>query len=123
MNRRFFTLLVIAALPLLGLWAYLDLPEGVAIELLANGSNWIIAVLLVLIGIAVLRMFSYLNQLQDLVLQQRAVEEGLEPAAAPQRKNWWKEIYERMTDAVPVEDEDKVATDHNYDGSIELDNN
>lgn len=123
MNRRFFTLLVIAALPLLGLWAYLDLPEGVAIELLANGSNWIIAILLLLIGIAVLRMFSYLNQLQDLVLQQRAVEEGLEPAAAPQRKNWWKEIYERMTDAVPVEDEDKVATDHNYDGIIELDNN
>lgn len=34
----------------------------------------------------------------------------------------WSSIYKRMTKSVPVELESEVATDHNYDGIIELDN-
>ncbi|MEY2963798.1 MAG: hypothetical protein RL754_1059 [Bacteroidota bacterium] len=122
-NKKFFTFFFIASLPLLGLWAYLDLPEGTAIDLLASGSNWIIATLLVLIFIAVMRMFSYLNQLQELVLKQNAEEEGVAAEDAPKPVNWWSEIYAKLTDAVPVEEEERVYTDHNYDGIIELDNN
>lgn len=123
MNKKFFTLLLVAALPLLGLWVYLDLPEDVAISFLAGGTNWIITILLIFIFIAVLRMFSYLNQLQNLVLKQQAVEEGVDAEEAPVRESWWTGFYARMTDAVPVEDEESIMTDHNYDGIVELDNN
>ena len=78
MNKKFFTLLFIASLPLIGLWLFMDLPDEAAIELLANGPYWIIAILLVFIGIAVLRMFTYVNQLQELILKQQAHEQGLE---------------------------------------------
>lgn len=123
MNKKFFTLLLVAALPLLGLWVYLDLPEDVAISFLAGGTNWIITVLLIFIFIAVLRMFTYLNQLQDLVLKQQAEVEGIAAEESPVRESWWAGFYARVTDAVPVEDEDRIMTDHNYDGIVELDNN
>ena len=123
MNKKFFTFLMIAALPLLGLWAYMQIPDDAVVSLLANGSTWLIATLLVFIFIAVLRMFSYLNQLQNLVLQQKAEEAGVPAELAPERESWWTGFYARMTDAVPVEDEDAIMTDHNYDGIIELDNN
>ena len=123
MNKKFFTLLFIASLPLVGLWLFMDLPDEAAIELLANGSYWMIAILLVFIGIAVLRMFTYVNQLQELILKQQAQEQGLEEEEVIKPASWWSEFYLRMTDAVPVEDEESIATDHNYDGIIELDNN
>ncbi len=34
----------------------------------------------------------------------------------------WSWFYKKMTKAVPLEKESEVATDHNYDGIIELDN-
>ena len=123
MNKKFFTLLFIASLPLIGLWLYMDLPNETAISLLNNGSYWIIALLIVFIGIAVLRMFTYLNQLQALLLKQQAEEAGLEEEEVPKAVSWWSEFYLKMTDAVPVENEESIATDHNYDGIIELDNN
>ena len=39
------------------------------------------------------------------------------------RVSWYKRFMQRMTDSVPVEREEEVMTDHNYDGIIELDNN
>ena len=99
------------------------MPDDAVVSLLANGSTWLIATLLVFIFIAVLRMFSYLNQLQNLVLQQKAEEAGVPAELAPERESWWTGFYARMTDAVPVEDEEAIMTDHNYDGIIELDNN
>jgi cytochrome c oxidase cbb3-type subunit 3 len=123
MNKKFFTLLLISALPLIGLWAFMDLPKETAIGLLKGGSNWIIATLLVFIFVAVLRMFAYLNSLQELILNQNAAEAGLEDAEVAKPVNWWSKFYERLTDAVPVENEESIATDHNYDGIIELDNN
>lgn len=39
------------------------------------------------------------------------------------KETWWSKIMSKMTDAVPVENEDVVMTDHEYDGIRELDNN
>ena len=116
MNNKFFTLLFIASLPLIGLWLYMDLPDETAVALLNNGSYWIIALFIIFIGIAVLYMFTYLNQLQALLLKQQ-------PEDAPQPVSWWHNFYLKITDAVPVENEEAIATNHNYDGIIELDNN
>lgn len=123
MNKKFFTLLLIATLPLMGVWGYMRLPDEAAVSLLANGNNWLIAVLVLFIFIAVLRMFSYLNQLQNLVLEQQAEEAGVAPESVQKRPSWWSGFYARMTDAVPVENEETIMTDHEYDGIVELDNN
>lgn len=50
---------------------------------------------------------------------------GLPPApvSKPKRVNWWDRFYKRATDAVPVEKEEQIMLDHNYDGIRELDNN
>ena len=123
MNKKFFTFLMIAALPLVGLWAYMQMTDEAVISFLANGNTWLIGTLLVFIFIAVLRMFSYLNQLQNLVLQRKAEEAGVPAEEVPVRESWWAGFYARMTDAVPVENEEAIMTDHNYDGIVELDNN
>ncbi len=40
------------------------------------------------------------------------------------KSKWsWPSIRQRLTGSVPVEKETDIATDHNYDGIIELDNN
>lgn len=36
---------------------------------------------------------------------------------------WWKKVYDRLTDDVPIEQEAAIMLDHNYDGIHELDNN
>ena len=123
MNKKFFTLLLLGAIPLLGLWAYMDLSDQAAKALLANGTNWIIIVLLVFLFIAVLQMFSYLNKLQELILLKSAKEAELAVEETTAQASWWSTFYARITDAVPVEDEKSIETDHNYDGIIELDNN
>jgi cytochrome c oxidase cbb3-type subunit III len=54
------------------------------------------------------------------ILQRMLVALGYKPATEPR---WtWSAIMKRMTKSVPVERESEVATDHNYDGIIELDN-
>lgn len=123
MTKKLITLLLISALPLFGAMAYMSLPEDTAIELLASGTDWLIIILSVLIFISVLRMFSYLNTLQEILLKNKAEEAGLSQIEVPSRANWWTAFYARITDAVPVEDEEQIMTDHEYDGIVELDNN
>lgn len=36
---------------------------------------------------------------------------------------WWKQLYDKLTDDVPLEQEADILLDHNYDGVMELDNN
>lgn len=123
MNKKFFTLLLLGAIPLLGLWAYMDLSDEAAKELLTSGTNWMIIILLIFLFVAVMQMFSYLNQLQDLIIMKSAKEAEIAEEEIPVRVSWWSTFYAKMTDAVPVEDEKSIETDHNYDGIIELDNN
>lgn len=48
-------------------------------------------------------------------------EAGLEHIDTP--TSWWKELYDKLTDQVPMEQEQDILLDHNYDGVMELDNN
>lgn len=51
-------------------------------------------------------------------LVEEAVTELLTPSTP-----WWKLIYDKLTDDVPIEQEADILLDHNYDGVMELDNN
>ena len=44
-------------------------------------------------------------------------------AAEEDTEDFWSKFMVKMTDAVPVEREEEVMTDHDYDGIYELDNN
>lgn len=44
-------------------------------------------------------------------------------AAADVGEPWWKQLYDRLTDDVPIEEEQAIVLDHEYDGIHELDNN
>ncbi len=48
-------------------------------------------------------------------------EAGLENLIQP--TSWWQELYKRFTDTVPIDQEEDIMLDHNYDGVRELDNN
>ncbi len=48
---------------------------------------------------------------------------GLEESGVQaEESSFWKDIKQKLTDAVPVDQEEKVMTDHEYDGIRELDN-
>lgn len=54
------------------------------------------------------------------ILQKMLVALGYKEA---KESSWsWKSISRKMTNAIPLERESEVATDHNYDGIVELDN-
>lgn len=53
----------------------------------------------------------------------RALNAAQNPEAVPETSDFWAKFMAKMTDAVPIEDEEEVMTDHEYDGIIELDNN
>jgi cytochrome c oxidase cbb3-type subunit 3 len=45
------------------------------------------------------------------------------PMPASMSTPWWQQLYDYLTDDVPIEAEDDILLDHNYDGIMELDNN
>lgn len=72
----------------------------------------------VLFGIAMY----YLLMLKRLTSAIRG-ETSVEPAFAEEEPTWLDNLLRKATDAVPVEREVEVLTDHEYDGIRELDNN
>ncbi len=78
----------------------------------------IVAILILIIGL-------YLVSIIQVVLlndkKQKALAEGKEfvPEA---EKSWWSKFMSKATDAVPVEKQETILLDHNYDGIQELDN-
>ncbi len=45
------------------------------------------------------------------------------PVPATVTTPWWQRLYDRLTDDVPIDKEEDILLDHNYDGIMELDNN
>lgn len=80
--------------------------------------------LLLFVAILILIVSIYLIKVIRLILleQQKkaAAEAGVELAEVEQ--NWWQKFMHSLTDSVPVEKEETVMLDHNYDGIRELDN-
>jgi cytochrome c oxidase cbb3-type subunit 3 len=73
---------------------------------------------LVSINVVLLLVFFYLLNFMKWILREITPQpEALE------KETWWDKLMAKMTDAVPVEKEEAVMTDHEYDGIRELDNN
>lgn len=90
-------------------------------------------VLLIVAGVVILGALAVLSNLLSVMvkIQQMKIyqEQGLEAylqevekEAKVKKESFWDRMYKRWTKAVPVEKEQDVMLDHNYDGIRELDN-
>lgn len=72
----------------------------------------------VVLLVALIALFAALYALMAIVnLKKQAAGEVVE-----EKENFWVSLWKRMNDAVPIEEEETVMTDHAYDGIKELDN-
>ncbi|MBT8189387.1 MAG: c-type cytochrome [Bacteroidia bacterium] len=90
-------------------------------------GDWILWIIVFLVIVAALNA---IYKLMELLVRMREVEiyekHGLEKFLEEKRMNegsWWNRFSRRMTDAVPVTQEESILLDHEYDGIRELDNN
>ncbi|TXF91036.1 c-type cytochrome [Neolewinella aurantiaca] len=76
---------------------------------------------------AVINLSFVFMRMQRLRMLEKYHPEVLEKVGVPVPASatipWWKQLYDRLTDEVPVEMEEEILLDHNYDGIMELDNN
>mgnify|MGYP006270131451 CR=1 FL=1 len=105
-----------------------------SVELMSNPVNWLVVVAAFFLIVAFVATFQALEAMKLMLARKEgrapaagetslneegAVEEGEE---AGEGDEWLQGILHKLTDATPVEEEEKVATDHEYDGIRELDN-
>ncbi|BDD11194.1 cytochrome c oxidase subunit III [Fulvitalea axinellae] len=72
-----------------------------------------------LILVAVFMVYRTVSMLLSKEEERLAVEKGVKYTPSP---SFWEQFSKSMTDAVPVEREEEILLDHNYDGIKELDN-
>jgi len=97
-------------------------PEN-SLEIIANPMNWLVVVSLFFLLVAFLATFEALDAMKKLIARKdgKEIVESIEEEA--EEEDWVDGLMHKLTDAVPVENEEEVATDHIYDGIMELDNN
>ena len=78
----------------------------------------IVAILILIIGLYLVSIIRVIL-LED--KKEKALEEGKEFDASKESSLWGK-MMSKATDAVPIEEEESVLLDHDYDGIHELDN-
>lgn len=79
----------------------------------------VVFIVIVLVAIVALYLIKVLNILIDRAARERAEKEGRVYVPAP---TIWQSIQQKLTDATPVEKEQTIVLDHEYDGIRELDN-
>ncbi len=76
-----------------------------------------VAILLLIVSIYLIKVIRLILLEQE---KKTAVEAGVELKEIHQ--SWWQKFMHSLTDSVPIEKEETVMLDHNYDGIRELDN-
>jgi len=83
-------------------------------------SLFLFLVLLILISIEAI-----VGALENVMLHKMDPDAKAKFLANKDRKfefTWWKNLYAKLLDSKPIEDEGEIILDHNYDGIKELDN-
>lgn len=98
---------------------------GVQAQSMSDGTTLIIlmgflfVVALVMLSVCIV----LLKLLKTLIRDQLVRQAGLDgEVAIEEPENWWSKFLTRANDAVPIEEEEAIVLDHNYDGIRELDN-
>ncbi len=90
-------------------------------EIIANPVYWLVAVAAFFLIIGFIATFEALDAMKKMIKGSQA--ESSEDAEVEEEKDWAAGLLHSLTDAAPLDKEDEVATDHEYDGIRELDNN
>ncbi|MBL6449364.1 c-type cytochrome [Fulvivirga sp. 29W222] len=82
------------------------------------GFVFVTALVVLAVAVVILKLLRLMVKLQT---RKEAEARGEVYEEAPQR-SWWSKFLTEANDAVPVESEETIMLDHNYDGIRELDN-
>ena len=80
------------------------------------GFVFIVALLILVTAVVVLRLLKFIVREEAI---KKAKEAGVEFEEEP---SWWDRFAQKANDYVPIEEENTILLDHNYDGIKELDN-
>jgi cytochrome c oxidase cbb3-type subunit 3 len=89
-------------------------PEAKSIIQLSDTMFW---ALVSINGVLLLVVLYLMNFMKWVLREMNPLPEAVKA------ETWWSKLMVKLTDAVPVEKEEVVMTDHEYDGIRELDNN
>ena len=125
MNRLFSALRILGLLVLAIVLADATLETGEQSIVEAYPIIWLILGVVLLIGIAIEVSVAALDRTLYLSLKPEARVEYDKVLAEKKEKRfaWFKETYDKLLDKKPIEKEEEIILDHNYDGIKELDNN
>lgn len=95
-----------------------------------NAFNWLLNNIILLMGaataLAAFWAILYLNntiiEVQKIKLLKEHGIEVMKEVKLLDKTPWWKKVYDKSWNLVPVEKEKDILLDHNYDGIRELDN-
>ncbi len=90
-----------------------------------NSDTLLITAIWIVIAVSILVLIVAIYALvvlKTVLLEDKAKTSTDRATEASSLKKWFNKITSDMTDAVPVEQEETVMLDHNYDGIRELDN-
>lgn len=95
-----------------------------AAEMLSNPINWLVIISVFFLIIAFIATYQALDAMKYMLAKKEGkIKEEEDPETEEKEDEWLSNILQKLTDATPVDQEEKVATDHEYDGIRELDNN
>ncbi|MEP2771492.1 MAG: cbb3-type cytochrome c oxidase N-terminal domain-containing protein [Fulvivirga sp.] len=117
MKNKWLRLLL--ALPLLGVITQANAQEAISNATtfyIVSGFVLVAAILVLVVTVVILQVLR--------TIINREIEEKAAAAGEPivEEESWWKKVLTKANDAVPIEKEEEIVLDHNYDGIRELDN-
>lgn len=90
--------------------------------LLSYGLIALVAAIFIAALVALYNLLNIMVKVQQIrIYQEQGMEAYLEEVQKPQ-ESFWQRLYKRWTNVVPVEKEEDILFDHEYDGIRELDN-
>ncbi|GAA4272831.1 cbb3-type cytochrome c oxidase N-terminal domain-containing protein [Aquimarina gracilis] len=103
----------------------LTVDSGSTSAFIAEPLTWLILGMVLLFSIAIEISLAAFKNVLFQSLNPEAQERYLRAQKAKKDKQfkWVKETYLKLLDSKPVEEEEEIILDHNYDGIKELDNN
>lgn len=126
MNKLFLKarwLIVLQATPILVMAASENVAPYFYTKFIFNLLGIIGAVVVFAALIMLVRILNQLTRLQEIqIYKERGWEHHLE-AQKVNQESWFTKIYKKLTAAVPIEKEEDILLNHDYDGIQELDNN
>ncbi len=120
MKRLNRTIIVFVVLLMAGAASLTTLEQGSSLEIMSNPTNWLIVISAFFLVIAFMATFEALDAMKRMVRGQQGSEAS---EVEEEESDWVDGLLHKLTDATPVENEEEVETDHEYDGIRELDNN